>query len=98
MLGFAGGRTDVEDALTANVGKTVQALIKGQPKKAAVPALKAVGGLTGRIPNSAIRAGQGVYDLATGETDDLRRLIYSDWSLTQYGWPGGGEGRESIER
>ncbi|KKM65732.1 hypothetical protein LCGC14_1488320, partial [marine sediment metagenome] len=99
LLGFAGGKTAVEDLLPSNFGKTLQALIKGQPKKAAVPALKTVGGLTGRIPNQAIRAGQGVYDLWTGETDDLRRLIYSDWSLTRYGWPeGADEGRESIER
>ena len=99
MLGFSGGRTDVEDALTANVGKTVQAVIKGQPKKAIVPAIKTVGGLSGRIPNSLIRAGQGVYDIMTGETDDLRRLIYSDWSLTNYGWSkGADEGRKPIQR
>ena|GEM_PF-5564428 len=99
MLGFSGGRTDVEDALTANVGKTVQAVIKGQPKKAIVPAIKTIGGLTGRIPNSLIRTGQGVYDIMTGETDDLRRLIYSDWSLTNYGWPSPKEkGRKPIQR
>ena len=99
LLGFAGGKTAVEDLLPSNFGKTLQALIKGQPKKAAVPALKTVGGLTGRIPNQAIRTGQGIYDLWTGETDDLRRLIYSDWSLTQYGWPeGADEGRKPIQR
>ena len=99
MLGFGGGKTSVEDILPTNFSKTVQEILKGKPKQAAIPALKTVGGLTGRIPNQAIRTGQGVYDLWTGETDDLRRLIYSDWSLTQYGWPGGDdEGRESIER
>ncbi len=100
MLGFGGGKTSVEDILPANFSKTVQAILKGKPKQAAIPALKTVGGLTGRIPNQAIRTGQGVYDLWTGETDDLRRLIYSDWSLTNYGWPGGSDegGRESIKR
>ena len=99
MLGFGGGKTSVEDILPTNFSKTVQAILKGKPKQAAIPALKTVGGLTGRIPNQAIRTGQGVYDLWTGETEDLRRLIYSDWSLTQYGWPeGADEGRESIER
>ena len=99
MLGFGGGKTSVEDILPVNFSKTVQAILKGKPKQAAIPALKTVGGLTGRIPNQAIRTGQGVYDLWTGETDDLRRLIYSNWSLTQYGWPGSAdEGRESIER
>lgn len=96
LLGFSGGRTGVEDALTANVGKALQAVVKGEPKKAMIPALKAVGGLTGRIPNQAIRTGQGIKALATGETDDLRRLIYSDWSLTHYGWPESAE--EKAER
>ena len=99
MLGFAGGKTAIEDALTANVGKTAQALIKGQPKKAAIPAIKTIGGLTGMIPNQAIRTGQGIYDIMTGETDDLRRLIYSDWSLTNYGWPENADkGRKPIQR
>ena len=99
MLGFGGGKTSVEDILPTNFSKTVQAILKGEPKQAAIPALKTVGGLTGRVPNQAIRTGQGVYDLWTGETEDLRRLVYSDWSLTNYGWPGGkDEGRESIER
>ena len=99
MLGFSGGKTGVEDALTANIGKTTQALIKGEPKRAAKPALKFFGGLTGLVPNQFIRTMQGIYDLWTGKTDDLRRLIYSDWSLTNYGWSGGGEEeRETIER
>ena len=98
MLGFAGGQTSVEDILPANFGKMLQATIKAgraeddeertkQLKKVGLYGTKTVGGLTGRIPNQAIRTGQGIKALATGETDDLRRLIYSDWSLTQYGWP-----------
>lgn len=98
MLGFAGGQTSVEDILPANFGKMLQATIKAgraeegekrteQLKKVGLYGTKTVGGLTGRIPNQAIRTGQGIMALATGETDDLRRLIYSDWSLTKYGWP-----------
>ncbi|KKL59044.1 hypothetical protein LCGC14_2219330 [marine sediment metagenome] len=99
MLGFAGGRTGVEDALTANVGKTVEAVIKGEPKKAVIPALKVIGGATGLVPNQVFKTGRGVYDIMTGETDDLRRSIYSDWSLTQYGWPSPKEkGRKPIRR
>ena len=98
MLGFAGGQTSVEDILPANFGKMLQATIKAgraeddeertkQLKKVGLYGTKTIGGLTGRIPNQAIRTGQGIMALATGKTDDLRRLIYSDWSLTQYGWP-----------
>jgi len=98
LLGFSGGKTSVEDLAPSNFGKTLQAAIKAgaaetdeertkQLKKVGLYGTKTVGGLTGRIPNQAIRTGQGIMALATGETDDLRRLIYSDWSLTQYGWP-----------
>ena len=98
VLGFAGGQTSVEDILPASAAKTVEAIIKKDPKKAALYATKTVGGLTGRIPNQAIRTFLGTYDIITGETDDLRRLIYSDWSLTRYGWPEGKEEREHIQR
>ena len=94
VLGFAGGQTSVEDILPANLSKTVEAVIKKEPGKAALYATKTVGGITGRIPNQAIRTGQGIHDIVTGETDDLRRLIYSDWSLTRYGWP---EGKEEAQ-
>ena len=98
MLGFSGGQTSVEDILPANFGKMLEAGVKAgraetdeertkQLKKVGLYGTKTFGGLTGRIPNQAIRTGQGIKALATGETDDLRRLIYSDWSLTQYGWP-----------
>ena len=99
MLGFAGGRTGVEDALTANIGKAVEAVIKNEPKKAVIPTLKVIGGATGLVPNQVFRTGIGIRDIMTGETDDLRRLIYSDWSLTNYGWPTPKEkGRKPIRR
>ena len=89
----------IEDALTANVGKAVEAVIKKEPKKAVIPALKVIGGATGLGPNQVFKTGTGIRDIMTGETDDLRRLIYSDWSLTNYGWPSGAdEGRKPIQR
>ena len=98
MLGFSGGKTSVEDLLPANFGKTLQAVIKGQPKKAAIPAIKTIGGLVGLPSNQMIRTGIGIRDIMTGETDDLRRLIYSDWSLTQYGWPESTEEKEAARK
>jgi hypothetical protein len=36
------------------------------------------------LPSMAeIRMMTGVYDLATGQTDDPRRLLYSDWTLNK---------------
>ncbi len=98
VLGFAGGQSSVEDILPANLSKTVEAVIKKNPKKAALYATKSIGGITGRIPNQVLRTGKGIYDITTGETDDLRRLIYSDWSLTRYGWPEGEEETGTIRR
>ena len=45
--------------------------------------IKATGALTGRIPAQAIRTAEGAYDLAQNETDDWRRLIYSEWALSR---------------
>jgi len=98
MLGFAGGKTAVEDIIPANFGKALQAGIKAAGakdseerkkhlKKVGLYTAKTAGALTGLLPNQAIRSAGGARALLTGETDDLRRLIYSDWSLTQYGWP-----------
>ena len=98
MLGFAGGKTAVEDIIPANFGKAMQAGIKAAGaegseerkkhlKKVGLYTAKTAGALTGLLPNQAIRSTMGAHALMTGETDDLRRLIYSDWSLTQYGWP-----------
>jgi len=53
------------------------------PKKAVVHGLKAVGAVTGKIPLQLIRTGEGAYDLATGETDDIRRLLYSEYALKE---------------
>jgi hypothetical protein len=98
ILGFAGASTSTEDILPANFSKTIGAAIEGEPKKAALYAAKTVGGLTGLVPNQIFRTGQGIYDITTGETDDLRRLIYSDWSLTKYGWPEGKDKKTNLKR
>jgi len=96
LLGFAGGQTAVEDIAPATISKTIGAIVRGDVAKTAEYSLKAIGILTGRIPQQWIRTGEGIYDIYTGETDDLRRLIYSDWSLTRYGWPGGKEEENGV--
>ena len=40
-----------------------------------------VGSLTGKIPHQAILTASGAYDLATGETQDPRRLLWSEYQL-----------------
>ena len=108
MLGFAGGQTSVEDILPSSFSKTVGSALKAAGtegevrkkhlKKAGLYAIKTMGGITGLVPNQVIRTGQGIYDIITGEADDLRRLIYSDWSLTNYGWPGDDDKKTKLKR
>jgi hypothetical protein len=107
LLGYAGGQTSVEDILPSNFAKGLQAGIKAvtsegedrtdAAKKSVLYNLKTVGGVTGLGPNALFKTGMGIYDIYTGETDDLRRLIYSDWSLTKYGW-GGKDKEEKTKR
>jgi len=50
-------------------------------KKFLVHAAKSAGAFTGRGGAQAIRTAEGAYDLATGETRDPRRLLYSEYNL-----------------
>ncbi|KKM90442.1 hypothetical protein LCGC14_1238450, partial [marine sediment metagenome] len=63
--------------------KTIGAGFRGDIKGVAKHGIKATGALTGRIPAQLIRTTEGVYDLAQNETDDYRRLIYSEWALSR---------------
>jgi hypothetical protein len=62
--------------------KAAKAAVKGDPKKFIIHALKTGGAATGRIGTQAIRTGEGAYDIATGQTRDPRRLLYSEYALT----------------
>ncbi len=53
----------------------IRSLIKG--------GAKTVGGFTGKITAQDIRTAEGVYDLATGQTQDWRRIIWSKRALEQ---------------
>ena len=99
ILGFAGGQTSVEEMLPGNLAKTIGAVVRKKPGKAALYGVKTFGGLVGRPSNQQIRTVIGIRDLVTGETDDWRRIIYSEWSLTKYGWPEDADkGRKPIQR
>lgn len=81
--GFAGGGTSVAEIGISELEKTVAAGFRGDVGKVVKHGLKATGALTGRIPAQAIRTAEGAYDLAQNETDDWRRLIYSEWALSR---------------
>lgn len=44
---------------------------------------KAVAAATGTVPDQVFITGEGLYDLATDETDDPRRLFYTEWALNK---------------
>ncbi len=81
--GFAGGGTSVAEIGISEIEKTLAAGFRGDVGKVVKHGIKATGALTGRIPAQAIRLAEGAYDLAQNETDDYRRLIYSEWTLSR---------------
>lgn len=48
-----------------------------------VPTIKAIGSITGQPWAQPIRTAEGVIDLAEGETEDIRRVIYSKYAIEQ---------------
>ena len=62
-----------------------KALQRGDYRKAAERGVGAVGAFTGKIPQQVITTTGGVIDLAIGETDDYKRLIYSEYMIEKYG-------------
>jgi hypothetical protein len=63
-------------------GRLVAAIQKGDGKKIITTAARATGAWTGgKIPLQAIQTAEGGWDLATGETEDWRRLVWSEYAL-----------------
>jgi hypothetical protein len=81
LEGFAGTNVGVHMAGFAEAGKAWQSLTKGDIKGLAWRGGKTIGAVTGRIPIQTFRTAEGIKDIATGETKDWRRLIWSEWSL-----------------
>ncbi len=81
--GFSGGGSSVAEIGITELEKTIAAGFRGDVGKVVKHGTKAVGALTGRIPAQLIRTVEGAYDLAQNETDDYRRLIYSEWALSR---------------
>ena len=61
--------------------KAAAAFKRGDTKRVAISATKAVGAATGKIPQQAVSTAEGALDLAEGKTDDPRRLVWSKYQL-----------------
>jgi hypothetical protein len=83
MINGWGGSSAIAGTAPGAVEKLVRATKRGDIKKIIKHAVTAIGAITGRIPAQAVRTTEGVVDIATGETQDPRRLIYSEWALKQ---------------
>lgn len=85
IKGWGQTETVAEIGLEAFVrfGKEIRKGRKASPRKIIKYAAQTIGGITGYIPAQAIRTTEGAMDLISGETKDLRRLIYSEWALKQ---------------
>lgn len=83
MIKGWGDSSSVAGIAPGEAGKLIGAAKRGDIKDIIKYAASTVGAATGRIPAQAIRTAEGVIDIATGETEDPRRLIYSEWALKQ---------------
>jgi hypothetical protein len=77
-----------KSSTVAGIAPEEAAKLVGAAKRGDVPdiikyAATTIGAATGRIPAQAVRTAEGAIDLAAGETEDPRRLIYSEWALEQ---------------
>ena len=63
------------------IKRLVQEIQEGDVPGIAKRTATTVGSLTGKIPHQAIISAGGAYDLATGETKDPRRLLWSEYQL-----------------
>lgn len=62
-------------------GRAISAAKRGDVRKAVERGVGAAGAATGKIPQQLITTTGGIIDLATGETDDYKRLIYSEYMI-----------------
>ena len=81
VRGFTGGT--VAEIGPSELEKTITAGFKGDIGNVVKHGIKATGALTGFPPAQVIRTAEGMYDFTQNETDDWRRLIYSEWALSQ---------------
>lgn len=65
--------------------RAVAAAKRGDTKEAIEKGISSVGAFTGKIPAQVVGTASGAIDLLTGETDDIRRLYYSEGQLERYG-------------
>ncbi len=83
MIRGWGSSSTIAEIGPEEAGKLVGAVKRGDLQDIIKYAATTVGAATGRIPAQAVRTAEGVIDIATGETQDPRRLIYSEWALAQ---------------
>jgi len=71
-------------AAPKEAAKTIKAVSQGKFGKALKGTAATVGALRGGVPTAQmIRTAEGAYDLATDETDDYRRLVWSKYALNK---------------
>jgi len=78
------GMSPIETSAFHHGGVAISNLMKGELSKAALSAGRSFGAGTGRIPAQFFRTGKGAYRLFDGTTDDLRELIWSDYTLQSF--------------
>jgi hypothetical protein len=76
------GRSGIAETPFKEAGRLVKAIQQGDTKKIVTSAARTTGAWTGgKIPLQAIQTAEGAWDLATDETEDWRRLVWSEYSM-----------------
>jgi hypothetical protein len=83
MIRGWGNSSTIAEAAPEEFGKLIGAAKRGDILDIIKFATSTVGAATGWIPAQGIRTAEGTLDLVTDETDDPRRLIWSEWALEQ---------------
>ena len=84
LYGFQGNPLLRPFIATADVIKSLGKVPEKGLQPLVVDSIDAYGMWTGKIPGVALsRTVDGLFDLLFGETDDLRRVLYSEWALKE---------------
>lgn len=78
-----GNTSEISETGPAAGVSFIQAVKRGSPRAIVKSAAIMIGALTGKITAQEIRTVEGIYDLVTEKTEDIRRVVYSKWALQQ---------------
>jgi hypothetical protein len=82
LAGDWGPSNNIATTPMLETGRLASAIKRGDPKKIAKYGARTIGAWSGgRVPLQAVTTAEGAWNLATGETEDFRELVWSKYAL-----------------